>query len=185
MGNKKLKNISTSNIHIIIYNITTYLPQSMNSNLLTVESKTSLTTQSRSISRNKSNPKRNTSIKSKLTKKSTKDTLASHKVSRNSKNLPTISKICSIEDLQPIYIPSLSSPWSYKNTEDLLDALRDEMTLKINEASKLIINMGDKYSFFFNPSEHNLTVFRGLAALISQNVFTENTLESLPWTDYQ
>jgi hypothetical protein len=59
------------------------------------------------------------------------------------------------------------------------------MTLKINEASKLIINMGDKYSFFFNPTENNLTVFRGLAALISQNVFTENTLESLPWTDYQ
>jgi len=59
------------------------------------------------------------------------------------------------------------------------------MTLKINEASNLVIQMGDSYSFFFKPSEDNLTIFRGLTAMISKHVFTESTLEDLPWTEYQ
>jgi len=59
------------------------------------------------------------------------------------------------------------------------------MTLKINEASKMVIQMGDSYSFYFKPSEDNLIIFRGFTALISKHIFTENTLEDLPWTEYQ
>jgi len=68
---------------------------------------------------------------------------------------------------------------------DLLKALRSEMTLKINEASKMVIQMGDSYAFCFKPSENNLTIFRGLIGMISKSVYTESTLEDLPWAEYQ
>jgi len=59
------------------------------------------------------------------------------------------------------------------------------MTLKINETSKMVIEIGSSYSLYFKATEDNLIIFRGLAAMISQNIYTQNTLESLPWSNYQ
>ena len=45
--------------------------------------------------------------------------------------------------------------------------------------------MGNSYSKFFKPTEDNLIIFRGFVAMMSQGIYTQNILESFPWSDYQ
>lgn len=145
----------------------------MKSTTLKVNSNTSLRSNSKSVTKND---------KSVSTKASVSNEKKSAKIKKSSKK-PKILKTTSIED-QPI-LPNLDDPSSYNNMMDLLLALKHEMTIKINEASTMIIQMGESYSFFFKPSEENLIIFRGLTAMISKNIYTEDTLEDLPWTEYQ
>jgi len=59
------------------------------------------------------------------------------------------------------------------------------MTLEINEASKIIIQMGNSYSSCFQPSNENLIIFKGLLAFICEDYLLENIIERLPWSVYQ
>ena len=126
-------------------------------------------------------------IESKKTRSrlSTKDTInvSNYSEKPNLKSFDDNVSICSIDEKIQNKC-NLNIPSSFDNIDDLLDVLKSEMTLEINETSKIIIELRDTYKNQFKPTKENLIIFRGFFSMISEDTHVFSILESLPWSDY-